>query len=72
MEIKRIEGEIEAILFAMGEAVELGRIAKAIQQDNATTEKLIRDMMLKYQEEDRGIHIIELENSFQLCKKRIL
>ena len=49
MEIKRIEGEIEAILFAMGEAVELGRIAKAIQQDNATTEKLIRDMMLKYQ-----------------------
>ena len=33
MEIKRIEGEIEAILFAMGEAVELSRIAKAIQQD---------------------------------------
>ena len=29
MEIKRIEGEIEAILFAMGEAVELSRIAKS-------------------------------------------
>ena len=70
MEIKRIEGEIEAILFAMGEAVELGRIAKAIQQDNTTTENIIRNMMIKYQEEDRGIHIIELENSFQLCTKR--
>ena len=33
MEIKRIEGEIEAILFAMGEAVELPRIARAIRQD---------------------------------------
>ena len=66
MEIKRIEGEIEAILFAMGEAVELSRIAKAIQQDVTTTENIIRN----YQEEERGIQIIELENSFQLCTKK--
>ena len=65
MEIKRIEGEIEAILFAMGEAVELSRIAKAIQQDMTITENIIRN-----QEEDRGIQIIELENSFQLCTKK--
>ena len=70
MEIKRIEGEIEAILFAMGEAVELNRIAKAIQQDVTTTENIIRNMMIHYQEEDRGIQIIELENSFQLCTKK--
>ena len=31
MELKQTKGEIEAILFAMGEAVELSRIAKAIQ-----------------------------------------
>ena len=70
MELKQTKGEIEAILFAMGEAVELSRIAKAIQQDNATTRKIVRDMMLDYQKEDRGIHIIELEDSFQLCTKR--
>ena len=70
MELKQTKGEIEAILFAMGEAVELRRIAKAIQQDNTTTRKIIRDMMLDYQREERGIHIIELENSFQLCTKR--
>ena len=70
MEIKRIEGEIEAILFAMGEAVELNRIAKAIQQDVTTTENIIRNMMIHYQEEDRGLQIIELENSFQLCTKK--
>ena len=28
MEIKRLEGAVEAILFAMGESVELGQIAK--------------------------------------------
>lgn len=70
MELKQTKGEIEAILFAMGEAVELSCIAKAIQQDNATTRKIVRDMMLDYQKEDRGIHIIELEDSFQLCTKR--
>lgn len=70
MEIKRLEAAIEAILFTMGESVELSRIAKAIQQDNATTEKLIHNMMDKYQAEDRGIQIIELENAFQMCTKR--
>lgn len=30
MEIKRLEGAVEAILFAMGESVELDQIAKAI------------------------------------------
>ena len=70
MEIKRIEGEIEAILFAMGEAVELPRIARAIRQDPTTTENIIRNMMIRYQEEERGIQIIELENSFQLCTKK--
>ena len=58
MEIKQLEGAIEAILFTMGEAVELGQIAKAIQQDRATTEKLIHNLMDKYQDEGRGIHII--------------
>ena len=69
MELKQTKGEIEAILFAMGEAVELSRIAKAIQQDNATTRKIVRDMMLDYQKEDRGIHIIELEDSFSSAQK---
>ena len=70
MEIKQLEGAIEAILFTMGEAVELGQIAMAIQQYMATTEKLIHNLMDKYQDEGRGIHIIELEDSYQLCTKR--
>ena len=70
MEIKRLEGAIEAILFAMGESVELGQIAKAIQQDKPTTEKLLHNLMDKYEDEGRGIQIIELEDSYQLCTKR--
>ena len=69
MEIKRLEGAIEALLFAMGNSVELGAIAKAVGHDQDTTRKIIQNMMLKYQEEDRGIQIIELENAYQMCTK---
>lgn len=69
MEVKRIESIIEAILFTMGESVEVGQIANAIEHDVATTRKIIRNMMDRYQEENRGIRIIELDDSFQMCTK---
>lgn len=69
MEINRLEGIIEAILFTMGNSVELSRIAAAIEHDEATTRKIIYNMMDKYEAQDRGIRIIELENSFQMCTK---
>ena len=70
MEIKKLEAAIEAVLFTMGESVELTQIASAIQQDKETTRKLLNNMMDRYQEEDRGIQIIELEQSYQMCTKK--
>ena len=70
MNIKEAEGAIEAILFAMGDAVELTQIAKALEQDASTTEKIIHNMMDRYQKENRGIQIIELEQSYQMCTKK--
>lgn len=69
MELDRIEAAIEAVLFTIGEAVEADRIAAAIEQDVDTTRKIIRNMSDKYNAADRGIKIIELEDSFQLCTK---
>lgn len=69
MEINKLEGAVEAILFTMGESVELGKIASAIEHDEDTTRKIIHRMMDKYEGEDRGIRIIELEDSFQMCTK---
>lgn len=69
MELNKIEGAIEALLFAMGESVELSTLAKTIGHDIETTRKIVRNMMLKYQAEDRGIKIIELENAYQMCTK---
>ncbi len=70
MNIKRTEAAIEAILFTMGEAVEAEKIAFAIDHDVDTTVKIIHNMMDNYEAEGRGIKIIELDGSFQLCTKQ--
>ena len=69
LKIKQMEGIIEAILFTMGDSVEVGKIARALEQDEATTRKVIHKLMDKYAAEDRGIRIIELDGAYQMCTK---
>ena len=69
MEQKRLEAVIEAILFTMGESVEVNRIAAAVEHDKQTVIKVIHNLMDRYESEDRGIRIIELEDSYQMCTK---
>ena len=70
MSLEQMEGIIEAVLFTMGDSVEIEKIAMAIEHDVDTTRKIIHQMMDKYERKDRGIRIIELEDSFQLCTKK--
>ena len=50
--------------------MELSRIATAIEHDEETTRKLIYNLMDEYEAENRGVRIIELDNSFQMCTKK--
>ena len=68
--VEHTKAAIEAVLFAMGDSMELSKIAKAIGHDTETTRKVLQNMMDDYQKEDRGIRIIELENAYQLCTKQ--
>ena len=67
--VKKTEAAIEAILFSMGDAVELKDLADVLQIDGKTVQKILDDMMVRYDEEDRGIKIVKLENAYQLCTK---
>lgn len=69
MDRKKAEAAIEAILFAVGESVELEKIANAIELDVETTKAIIDGMKERYQKKERGIQIMELENAYQLCTK---
>lgn len=63
------ESIIEAILFTMGEAVEVSRLAEVIEESVKTTNRILEHMQQRYQEEDRGIALTRLEDSVQLCTK---
>lgn len=67
--IKKLEGQIEAVLFSVGEAVDRHQLAQALELDVDTVVKIVHNMMDKYDKADRGVRIVELENSFQMCTK---
>ena len=69
MDIKSMEAAVEALLFAMGDAVSAADIASVLEISVDDVRKLLRRMMVRYDEECHGVQIIELEDSFQMCTK---
>ncbi len=68
-ELKLLLAHVEAILFTMGEAVEISRIAEAVGHDEDTVRKVIRNLMERYEDDSYGVQIIELDGAFQMCTK---
>ena len=66
---KNYRAIIEAILFTMGESVELGKIAEAIELEKKQTKEILEEMMEEWNNSDRGISIIELDGAYQMCTK---
>ena len=69
LEREKAQAVIEAVLFTMGESVEISKLADAVGEDVKTTKAIINDMMEKFSEESRGVTIIELEDAYQMCTK---
>ena len=63
------EAAIEAILFTMGNSVELKKIASALELPEQQTREIMEGLIQKYQDSSSGMQIVELEDSFQMCTK---
>ena len=67
---KKIKGIIEAILFTMGRAVPLEQLTAVLEMDREPLRELLLEMKEEYnKEEARGICLIELDDSWQICTK---
>ena len=55
MELEKIEAVIEAVLFAMGDAVDVEKIAVAIGHDKETTKRIVHQMMDRYNSREGGM-----------------
>ena len=67
MEVKEIESAIEGILFAAGGPVGVERLCMALDLDRATVDTVCQRLADYYSYERRGVRLLRLENSYQLC-----
>ena len=67
---KKIKGIIEAILFTMGRSVPLEQLVGVLEMDRESLRAILLEMKEEYHhDEERGICLIELDDSWQICTK---
>lgn len=72
MEINQKKSIIEAILFAAGRPVKKSEMVLALEITEEDIENLVQKMQEEYCEDNRGIELIKVEDSYQLCTKKEL
>ena len=69
MKIEEYEAAAEAILFAMGDSVEIKKLAFALQVNEREAEMILRNLADRYQADNCGLQILELDGAYQICTK---
>lgn len=70
MDYKKQQGIIESILFAAGRQVEVKELMSATELGKDEIISIIEIMKNEYSKENRGIEIIKVNDSYQLCAKK--
>ena len=72
MEINQLKATIEAILFAAGRPVTKKEFILNLELSEEALENILSNMQEEYKEEKRGIEIVKINDSYQLCTKKDL
>lgn len=72
MEINNKKSIIEAILFAAGRPVSKKELILSLEIPEEDIEIILDNMQNEYQQQDRGIEIIKIKDSYQLSSKKEL
>ena len=70
MEINKVKSIIEAILFSAGRIVEAKELMAILELSNEDIDAIMQSMKSDFEEENRGIEIIKVDNGYQLCTKK--
>ena len=70
MEIDKIKSIIEAILFSAGTVVETKKLMSILELSNEDIETIMQNMKNEFEEQNRGIEIIKVNQGYQLCSKK--
>lgn len=69
MDIREIKSIVEGLLFVAGDAVPIKELCEIINIDEPTLRKIMNQMIDNFNDENRGIRIIEVNNCYQFCTK---
>ena len=61
---------LEAVLFAVGEPIEIERLAQALQEDETVIDQALQKLHDKYNNDECGICLLKLDNKYQICTKK--
>lgn len=66
----KIKGVIESILFAAGREVRINELMSALEISSDEVINAVNSLKEDYETEQRGLSIINVEDSYQLCTKK--
>ena len=61
---------LEAVLFAMGEPIEIERLCVALDLDETVVSDVLAKLQEKYEKDEHGICLLKLDNKYQICTKQ--
>jgi len=70
VEIDKTKSIIEAILFSAGRIVETKELMAILELNNEDVDTIIQSMKSEFEEQNRGIEIIKVDNGYQLCSRK--
>lgn len=66
---KNLQGIIESVLFAAGEAVHADKLAEILETDVKTVHEQVKALEEFYLENKRGFAVIEIDGGYQICTR---
>lgn len=68
-DLREQESVVEAVLFTMGQSVEIRQLAAALESTEKEAAEAAERLRERYDEEDRGMQILRLEDSYQMSTR---
>lgn len=69
MNAKQLQATLEAVLFAVGEPIEISRLAQSLEIDEETLALSLKNLAASLEERDSGLCLLRLDDKYQLCTK---
>ena len=70
MEFEKAVSVIETMLFAAGRVVKISELINCTELSDEDISKIIETIRIEYEEKNKGIEIIKVDDGYQMCTKK--